>query len=137
MPNNSKTGHWEVKFVPDLLQLKASKILHMEMAAAVAEEGMEADPPTVATYTPKHQRGKSIRDGRNDGFNKYKGPAVTYKGDKPMTPDRCYYFCIPHETIYFAVSKGNQCNCFDHAEFNEVQGRHCNIPCPGDNTLMC
>merc|ERR1719265_2304549 len=57
---------------------------------------------------------------------------------EPMTPTICFEFCrtLP-DMVYFGISNGQQCYCAPYFQPKPGDESKCNVPCPGDNTLMC
>jgi CUB/sushi domain-containing protein len=66
-------------------------------------------------------------------------PPYTKTDPKKMTYDKCYYSCVEHKSLFFAVKNGDQCSCFDRYDFllPPEAGENCDKPCTGDGQINC
>lgn len=67
-----------------------------------------------------------------------KPPWIT-KHPKKLTHEQCYYFCVDHKSLFFAVKDGEECICFDRYDFllPPGPGENCDKPCSGDEQTKC
>ncbi|CAK0878293.1 unnamed protein product [Prorocentrum cordatum] len=64
-----------------------------------------------------------------------RGDAVTLQ-DPGMSRRACYQFCSGHRTLYFGVSQGNLCACFDTFA-SRAASAGCTTPCLGNASETC
>eukprot|EP00929_Paragymnodinium_shiwhaense_P044958 TRINITY_DN2302_c0_g2_i1.p1 TRINITY_DN2302_c0_g2~~TRINITY_DN2302_c0_g2_i1.p1 ORF type:complete len:1460 (-),score=380.32 TRINITY_DN2302_c0_g2_i1:184-4563(-) len=64
-------------------------------------------------------------------------PPIYYEGKRRMTHEVCYFHCVPHKTLYFGLTKGKQCMCFDQFEVKYVRDSSCDYRCKGNPRQKC
>jgi hypothetical protein len=68
--------------------------------------------------------------------NLYPSNLSAYAGeDGELTLEKCYYHCVSFKSIWFLVSKGNECVCAD--TFDGTDADTCDIACEGDGMEKC
>merc|ERR1719421_2209744 len=57
---------------------------------------------------------------------------------KEMTAEVCFEFCstVP-SMVYFGLTQGRECYCTPYWKPSAEGTGNCDLPCPGDPTIMC
>jgi hypothetical protein len=77
------------------------------------------------------------RDGAGVSVVWYKQHVLKEK-QQPMWPYECYAFCrtVPH-MVFFGIMNGGMCYCTPYIKPMAGAAVKCEMPCPGNPTLMC
>jgi hypothetical protein len=119
-----------------------------------AEKG-EVVTPFLKVFKDGYSFAMCATDGMYDYSDKYGENKDQYKSNynvsivryedivlkdkqEPMSPKKCYEFCrtVP-DMVYFGIRAGRHCYCTPFPHKAAGSSEKCDLPCPGDPTVMC
>lgn len=99
---------------------------------------------TKCTKDAMYEFDDKYGDNKDQYKNTYNTSIVKYKeivlkeNQVAMTPRKCYEFCrsVP-DMGYFGIRMGSDCYCTPFFKDMASGSDNCDMPCPGDPTMMC
>eukprot|EP00929_Paragymnodinium_shiwhaense_P044956 TRINITY_DN2302_c0_g1_i4.p1 TRINITY_DN2302_c0_g1~~TRINITY_DN2302_c0_g1_i4.p1 ORF type:complete len:1461 (-),score=304.06 TRINITY_DN2302_c0_g1_i4:184-4566(-) len=115
------------RFLRNTYQLSESHIPDLNIPKV--EE--HADPPFSVDFVCQGIENLTV------GLGPKESPAIFYEGKRRMTLQVCYFHCAPYKTLYFGLTQGKVCMCFDRYKTKHVTDAKCNYRCKGNPKQSC